>query len=382
MADMKQLDELLTLIEEYIDLGHCEKVDERYRKSLSYDSVDKPPLVIQSAFGKSWKLPKPWDKFERFAYRQAFEEPAAMLQNMLLDRVAPGLILKDDNPLAIRNDHGTIQIASLLGGQWHFHEDNYPWVSSLGSTYAVKQLLEKNDDIDLASGGVMSQSTKTLEFYANKLSEYPKCNKAIQISLPDLQGPIDTADILWGSEIFVEILANPKLVTAILTKVVDTTLKVANHYRKFANDKLDPFANTQHGYNIPGRLMIRNDSAIMVSPDTYREMILPHDAKLLKEAGTGSIHFCGNGQHLLEPMLNIPDLRGIDLGQPGLMDTTQIYKICAEKKVAITNLKPSRDDLVSGKAIQDYPTGVVFVYNTEDMEDATDIVKKYNKQIK
>lgn len=379
MTDVKQLDELLTLIEERIDLGHCEKVDDRYRKALSYEDVDRVPLVVQSAFGKSWVLPEPWDKFQRFSYRQAFDEPAAMLQNMLLDRVVPGLILKDDNPLAIRNDHGTIQIASLLGGQWHFHGDNYPWVGSLKSTEAVKELVERNDDIDW-DGGVLRQSTSTLKFYAEQLCKYPKCKQAIQISLPDLQGPIDIADILWGSEIFAEILANPELVTAMMTKVIDVMLEVAHYYRQFAMDKLDPFANTQHGYNIPGRLLIRDDSAIMVSPDTYREMIQPQDARLLKEIGTGSIHFCGNGQHLIEPMLEIPDLRGIDIGQPEMIDVKRAYEVCAEKKVVITNLKPSKDDLVSGKAIQEYPTGVVFVYNSENIADAIEVVEKYKNQ--
>ena len=105
-VDLKQLDELLTLIEEKIDLEYCSKVDDRYRKALSYEPVDRPPLVVQSAFGKDWRLPGPWDKFPRYPYRQAFDDPAAMMQNQLLERIVPGLILKDDNPFAIRNDHG------------------------------------------------------------------------------------------------------------------------------------------------------------------------------------------------------------------------------------------------------------------------------------
>jgi len=378
MADMKQLDELLTLIEEHIDLDHCEQVDERYRKALSWEEVDRPPLVIQSDFGKAWALPSLWDKFERYSYRQAFDEPAAMLQNMLLDRVVPGLILKDDNPLAIRNDHGTIQIASLLGGDWHFHDDDYPWVNSFSSTEEVKKLIEKDDEINW-EGGVLSQSTSTLELYMEELGKYPKCKQAVQISLPDLQGPIDTADILWGSEIFAEILLNPEIVTAMLDKVVSFMLKVVAYYRQFTKDKLDPFANTQHGYNIPGRLLIRNDSAIMVSPDTYREMIMPHDARLLKEVGTGSIHFCGKGQHLIESMLEIPDLRGIDFGEPEKNDVTQIYEMCSEKRTVLTDLKPSREDLISGKAVSDYPTGAVFVYHTEDMADALEVTEAYKK---
>jgi hypothetical protein len=118
----------------------------------------------------------------------------------------------------------------------------------------------------------------------------------------------------------------------------------------------------------------------MVSPDTYREMILPQDARLLTDIGSGSIHFCGNGQHLIEPMLEIPDLRGIDLGEPEMMDTKWIYKTCAQKKVSITNLMPSRDDLVNGKAVKEYPTGVVFVYHTEDIEDALDVMDKYKSR--
>ena len=377
MADITQLNQLLALIEERIDLEHCRNVDDRYRRSLSYEPVQRPPLVVHPVFSRTWQLPPPWDSFQRYPYRRAFDDPAAMLQNMLLDRVVPGLLLKDDNPLAIRNDHGTVQIASLLGGQWHFHEDNYPWVSSLGSTDAIERLLARNAPIDF-NAGVMPQSTKTLEFYREHLADYPNCRQAIQISLPDLQGPIDTADILWGSEIFAEILARPQLVTAMLTKVVDAMLQVVQHYRPLAVDKLDPLANTQHGYNIPGRLLIRDDSAIMVSPDTYRRMILPHDARLLKELGGGAIHFCGSGGHLIEPMLEIPELRGIDMGDPETMDTKRIYQMCAAKKVTLTHLRPSKDDLVTGKAIEQFPTGVVFTYNTDNIDDALDVVSRYN----
>jgi hypothetical protein len=296
-----------------------------------------------------------------------------MMQNMLLDRVVPGLILKDDSPLAIRNDHGTIQIASLVGGVWEMHEDNYPWVKALGSTDAIRALVEADEAIDW-SGGVLPQSVRTLEFYREMLSRYPKCQEAIQISLPDLQGPIDTADILWGSELFVMILAEPDLVTALLERIVRTMLAVAKRFRDYTHDRLDPEATTQHGYNIPGRLMIRNDSAIMVSPDTYRDMVAPHDARLLGEVGSGSIHFCGNGQHLIEPMLEIPDLRGVDFGQAGMMDIKRIYESASARHVALTCLKPSKQDLVSGQAMRDFPTGVVLLYNTASVQDAADVV--------
>ena len=375
-ANLKQLDALLELIEQHIDIGHIKGIDERYRRSLAYEEVDCPPLVCQPAFGKCWQLPEPWDKFEHYSYKQSFDDPVAMMQNMLLDRVVPGLILKDDSALAIRNDHGTIQIASLLSGSWQLHEDNYPWVKSLGSTEAIRALVENNNEIDV-QGGVLPQSIRTLGFYQEKLSRYPRCKQGIQISLPDLQGPMDTADILWGTEIFLMILQEPELVIALLEKVVRTMLAATEHYRRYTYDRLDPAGNSQHGYNIPGRLMIRNDSSIMISPDTYREIVLPSDATLLQKVGKGSIHFCGNGQHLVEPMLEIPDLCGFDFGQAKMMDVKKIYEIASQRKVALTCLKPSRNEFISGQAATDFPTGVVMAYNTESIDDAYEVITAY-----
>ena len=101
-------------------------------------------------------------------------------------------------------------------------------------------------------------------------------------------------------------------------------------------------------------------------------------ARLLKEIGTGTIHFCGDGEHLLESMLEIPDIRGVDLGQPELMDAKRIYEMCLAKNVAVTHLNPSREDLVSGQAARDYPTGAVFIYYTVNFEEAIEIVNLYN----
>ena len=108
-AQISQLDGLLQLIDDQIDLDHCEQVDARYRRALGGEVTDRPPLVVQTQWDGNWTLPKPWDQFEHYRNRQAYHDPVAMMQNMLLERVVPGLILKDDNPLAIRNNHGTIQ---------------------------------------------------------------------------------------------------------------------------------------------------------------------------------------------------------------------------------------------------------------------------------
>lgn len=371
-----ELDALLERITQHIDPAHCRAVDIRYRRALACEAVDRPPLVVQAAFGRTMELPAPWNAFRRYSYREAFDDPATMMQNMLLARVVPGLILKDDSPLAIRNDHGTVQVSSLLGGKWRLHEDNYPWLEPFRDIAAIERIAGSSE-LDMVHS-VTERSLRTLTFYNARLASHPLLKEFVQIALPDLQGPMDTADQLWGSDIFYAFADCPDLLYRLLARVVDVMIETLGKYRRLAHDRLDPFANTQHGYLIPGRILIRNDSSIMLSPAMYAEHVRPHDERLLRAVGTGSIHFCGNGQHLVEEMLKIGPLRGLDFGELHLMQAQMIYGMCRERKVAITNVCPPREDLVSGRAVRDYPTGAVFVYLTESLDDARNVVRAYN----
>jgi len=373
-APEKELDELLRLTADHVDLAHCQEVDDRCRRAVACEPVDRPPLVVQAPFRGALNLPPPWDAFRHYPYRRTFDDPAAMLQDHLLDNVVPGLLLRDDNPLAIRNNHGTIQIASLLGGQWTLRDDSYPWGERFETTGPIEKILAEGIDL---TRGVLPRSIDTLRFYRQKLDDHPPCGQAIQISLPDLQGPLDTAEQLWGSSIYYAFADSPGLLDRLLAKVVDAMLAASAEFRKWATDRLDPAANTQHGVVVPGRLLIRNDSAIMLSPDTYAERARPHDARLLKEVGTGSIHSCGRCGHLLDKFLEIPDLRGLDLGQPELNDVATVYAKCRERGVSVIRLTPRRDELIGGRAARAYPTGAVFLYRTNDINDAREVVRAY-----
>ncbi|MAG17139.1 MAG: hypothetical protein CMJ21_03615 [Phycisphaerae bacterium] len=377
-ADEGQLDELLDLVAQEIDLDHVDAVDRRYRAALDWHEVDQPPLVVQAAFASDLVLPAPWDRFRQYPYRQAFDDPVAMLQNMLLARVVPGLILKDDNPLAVRNDHGTIQIATFLGASWQMHGDNYPWIEPICDVAVLKRIARAGEEIDWTVG-VAQSSIRTLECYRHKLAQYPPCDRAIQISLPDLQGPIDTAEQLRGSDLFLDFYDDPDLVADLMARVVDVTLAVADRYRPFTVDRLDPRASTQHGYVVPGRLMIRNDTAIMLPAEMYVDHVREHDARLLRGVGGGTIHFCGDGQHLIEAVLEIDDLRGFDFGQSEMMDFDAIYEMCRRKRIPMTNLRPERNDLITGRAVGQYPTGVVMVYITSDIDDAKQVVAAHHE---
>jgi len=372
----KELDRLFGLIEGHVDLEHCRAVDERSVRALAWQEVDHPPLVVQAPFGESIALPPPWDVFRRYSYREAFDNPVAMLQNELLEKVVPGVILRDDSPLAIRNNHGTIQIAAVMGAPWTMHADDYPWVEHVSSPEDIESLVARVAADE--SAGVLPRSFGTLRFYHRKLGEYPRCRQAIQISMPDLEGPMNTAEQIWGSDIYYAFIDRPELLRNLLARVAETMLAVSEQFRAYAVDRLDPTATTQHGCMNPGRLLIRDDASIMLSPSTYQEHVVPHHVRLLAELGGGSIHFCGNGQHLIGKMLSIPHLRGIDVGQPELMDIDTVYAACRERGVAVIRMAPAREGLIGGETRKRYPTGCVLVYLTTDIRDAAEVVREVN----
>ena len=380
----RELERLLALIEDRIDFDHLRSSDGRQLRALRWEEVDRPPLVVQhrwgeeTPFGDAFGLPSPWDTFTRYTYDDTFDSPAAMLQNMLLDFVVPGILLKDDSPLAIRNNHGFIQISSVLGCSWRRIEGNYPFAEPFDSVDRIREIAASKKE-PARNAGVLERSFETLRFYHEKLREHPGVYDAVQISLPDLQGPIDTAEQCWGSDIYVGPYEEPELLMSFQSRIVDTMLVLAGWYRDFATDRLDPQANTQHGYVIPGRLLIRDVGAISLSPEMYTEFILPHNVRLLKEIGGGSLNFCGDARHLVPAKLATPGLLGLDLGAgQETMDRQALYARCREAGVAITNLQPSREELVSGRAAKDYPTGCAFVYETSDFGDAVEVVSAYS----
>lgn len=377
-VDEAELDRLLQLIAAHLDPDRCAAADERYRRTMAGLEPDRPPLVVGATFPASLALPAPWDRFRRYPYHVAFKQPLAMLQNQLLSMVATPLALGDDGPLAIRNDHGTIQVASLMGGSWQQLEDNYPWVEHLTPRSDLEALARGNGAVAVA-GGATDHGRATLRAYRDRLAACPPCDELIQISMPDLQGPMDTAELLWGSDLFAELYEQPELIDGLLARVTDTMLAAYDAYRPLASDRLDPVINTQHGYAIPGRLLIRGDSSIMISPKMYREQVMPHDARLLDAVGGGSIHFCGNGQHLIEAMLDIPSLRGLDFGQSAMMDIDTIYALCRPRGVCLTNVQPDREELVSRRAADRFPTGAVLAYRAVDFDDAHEVVRAWNQ---
>ncbi len=193
------LDELLALAAELVDMEHIRRSRERCVRALACEPVDMPPLVVQPAFGASLTLPGPFDRFQPFSYSEAYNDHAAMMHNQVLQYVVPGLLLKDDSPLAIRNNHGTIQVASALGGRWKMHEVNYRG-EPFESTEPIERIVNEGVEITQESG-ILRQSLDTLRYYRQKRVSIRRLTRRVCTQCPICRG-LDAAEQLWGSGIY------------------------------------------------------------------------------------------------------------------------------------------------------------------------------------
>ena len=379
----KQLNKLLHLIDNNIDVDHCREVDQRIIKSFSYQSVDRLPFVILPSSREGFQyVDEPWNGFFHYPYGETFNDPCKMLTNILLDNVVPGILLKDDSPLAVKCNYGTVILSTAFGCNWDIFEDDYPWVEPFESMDDIKKITADIDDLvqtkKLLIKGIIPCVINALEFFNEKMHIYPKLKKHLQISLPGLQGPLNVVSEIWGSDIYYSFFkedASTDLLKVLLEKTANAILFLKKEFEKFTIQRNWPFISTDMGYVVPGEILIKNDSSVMLSPQMYEEYVMTADALVLEKGNGGGIHFCGNGEQLVDSMLKIPNMKGIDLGQPECVNIDKIYEKCKQNKVVITNL-----DLSNKECLENFKTGVLLTYSTNDFLEAKQISEK-NKHI-
>ena len=97
--------------------------------------------------------------------------------------------------------------------------------------------------------------------------------------------------------------------------------------------------------------MLRDDSAMNLSPAMFDEFIKPYDGRLLAEFGGGAIHFCGRGDHFIENLSTIEGVHAVNLSQPECNDMETIYRHTVDKGIQIVGLNEAtaRQALAQGR---------------------------------
>lgn len=239
------------------------------------------------------------------------------------------------NNACIRANYGTGIISSMFGAQLYImprETETLPTTRPFNDTEKIRALLEKG--IPFLKNGLGQRVFDFGEFCLEAFEQYPLVKKYVEVYHPDAQGPLDLAELMWGNEMFYALYDEPELVHGFLGLIRDTYIAFMEKWF----DLFPPEGDVHvHWANLRyrGNILLRNDSAMNLSPEFYEEFSAPYDASLLAHFNGGAMHFCGRGDHYIETLCSIPNLTGVNMSQPHLNDMETIYQNTVDKGIKL-----------------------------------------------
>lgn len=268
-----------------------------------------------------WPMMPPWPTVS--VNRAQTDSDAMLLQQYgaCADRLARG----DGALMAVRANYGTGILPSLFGAELFVMDASHNTLQTsvpLGAQ-AMGELVSRGiPDLNTGLGATVFETGKR---FAEIAARYPRIGKYVHIYHPDLQGPMDACEMLWGSRMFLDVIDAPERVHQVLDVLTDTYVEFIRRWDETIDAGRRPWAvhwGMMHG----GKIMIRTDSGMNLSPEMYDAFIRPYDQRLFKALGGGAVHFCGRGSHYIASTCAMDGLNAINLSQPHLNDMETIYR--------------------------------------------------------
>ncbi len=129
----------------------------------------------------------------------------------------------DGNLLSVRCNYGTSIIPLLFGVEPFIMEESantLPISHPLNDLDALQALIEQG--VPDLSNGYGEKVLAMGEYFKQIGKRYPKIGRYVHVYHPDLQGPMDICELVWGSRLFLDVVDHPEIVHAFLDLVCDT----------------------------------------------------------------------------------------------------------------------------------------------------------------
>lgn len=317
----------LEKLEKAIDLDWERQKLRIWRHILDFKPVDDCFEVYRSAGGQT---PDEWPVI---LINDAMTDPQKMLLREL--RAVYSVVCQRTYHIPnIRSNYGTCILPSLFGTETFWMEDSLdtlPTNKPMGEA-GIDRLIDRG--IPDLNNGFGRQVFETAEYFKEALAPYPKIREVVWIYHPDLQGPIDVVELLWGSEMFYAFYDQPQKVKAITELVTQTYIRFLKRWHEIVPPR-DNAYSAHWGRLWKGHVVLRDDSIVNLSSEMYQEFVKPYDERILQEFEGGGIHFCGHVDHCIDEMTDSNWLMAINPSQPHLNDMRKIHKASVGKGIIL-----------------------------------------------
>ncbi len=243
-----------------------------------------------------------WSVVDDFDISQIVSDPSKSLEYSLV-RWQKREDFEDDSIPMIRVEIGTGLVASAFGAELLIKADNMPAVKT--HPIKSKQDIEAVKDPDHFKAGYFPQVYENIKYFRENMpSDFRLCQC-------DMQGPWNSAQLLVGTKIFLDVYDDPDLVCLLLEEMTDFMIKAIPPMKQAIAEEPDCFYI--QGTKIPGGSRLCNCSTDMISPDFYQRCILERDNRFFEAMGGGMMHICGNTPHCIPHFNKIEKLNGLEI---------------------------------------------------------------------
>jgi len=202
---------------------------------------------------------------------------------------------------------GVTVFASAFGSEVEFFDHTLPWAHPV---IKADDPPEKVYELPAPkiTDGQLGEMLEFIDYFVEQTKgRYPIANT-------DLQGPLDTAYLVWDSSAFMlAMYTNPKEVHHLMRLVTDLIIDYVKEARKHSPEFIPCHYPPLYIPDGEG-LQISDDGLAVISAKLYEEFCLPYVNELSEEFGGISIHSCGNFVHQFDNLAKVHNLRGLNFG--------------------------------------------------------------------
>jgi len=213
----------------------------------------------------------------------------------------------DDFVPHIQANQGVTVFASAFGCEVEFFDHTLPWAHPV-----IRPEDPPERVYDLPAPAITDGQLGTILEWGDYFVEQTGGRYAL--ALTDLQGPLDTAYLVWEpSAIMLGMYTNPKEVHHLMRLVTDLIIGFVREQRS----RVPEFMPCHYPpvWLPDGRgISVSDDCLAVISPALYEEFALPYLNELSDEFGGVFVHSCGNFAHQLDNLEKVHNLRGLNFG--------------------------------------------------------------------
>lgn len=248
---------------------------------------------------------------------------------------------------------GTCIVASIYGVPVSYAHDNWP---ASANKYLTSEQLDTLSPPDLDSN----------EFFSGLLNQvdWIERNHGKVSGYLNWQGVLNNAHRLRGQELFIDMIQEPErmrhLFNCVCTTMIDAAERLYDRQRT-------------SGFEV-NHFTVSNCLVNMISPEQYRDMLLPYDKKIAEKFKLIGVHNCAwNADPWLDCYAAMPGLGYIDMGiESNLVKAKEVFPDARRavmytpmdvKNKSLENIRQDLERIARGYG----PCDVVFA----DIDDST-----------